>query len=62
MRRWRFAEAIQIIDLSLGEINFEIHPMDRNLMLEECAAMPSGAGSCDMDTGSDTVTVIREIA
>ena len=59
---------IQTIDYSWGEINFEFHPMNRNLMLEECAAMPSGAGSYDMDIEpddievSDTVTVVWEIA
>ena len=59
---------IQTIDYSWGEINFEFHPMNRNLMLEECEAMPSGAGSYDMDIEpddievSDTVTVIWEIA
>ena len=59
---------IQSIDYSWGEINFEFHPMNRNLMLEECEAMPSGAGSYDMDIEpddievSDTVTVIWEIA
>jgi len=59
---------IQSIDYSWGEINFEVHPMNRMLMAEECMEAPvSGAGSYDMDIEpddievSDTVTVLWEI-
>ncbi len=59
---------IQSIDYSWGEINFEVHPMNRMLVAEECMEAPvAGAGSYDMDIEpddievSDTVTVIWEI-
>ena len=59
---------IQSIDYSWGQINFEVQPMNRMLMAEECCApMMDGAGSYDMDIEpddievSDTVTVIWEI-
>ena len=60
---------IQSIDYSWGQINFEVQPMNRMLMVEECCApMVDGAGSYDMDIEpddievSDTVTVLWEIA
>jgi len=61
---------IQSIDYSWGEINFEVQPMSRMVMTEECLAEPTavGAGSYDMDIEpddidvSDTVTVVWEIA
>ena len=59
---------IQSIDYSWGQINFEVQPMNRMLMVEECCApMVDGAGSYDMDIEpddievSDTVTVLWEI-
>ncbi len=59
---------IQSIDYSWGQINFEVHPMDRMIASEECCAdaMECG-GSYDMDIEpddievSDTVTVVWEI-
>ncbi|MBQ4257620.1 MAG: SIMPL domain-containing protein [Clostridia bacterium] len=60
--------SIQSIDYSWGQINFEIQPMNRMLMVEECCEVPvAGGGSYDMDIEpddievSDTVTVIWEI-
>lgn len=61
---------IQSIDYSWGEINFEVQPMSRMVMNEECLVEPMaiGAGSYDMDIEpddidvSDTVTVVWEIA
>ncbi len=59
---------IQSIDYSWDQINFEVQPMNRMLMAEECCApMMDGAGSYDMDIEpdnievSDTVTVLWEI-
>ena len=60
---------IQSIDYSWGEINFEVHPMNRMLMAEDCMDAPMAADteSYDMDIEpddievSDTVTVIWEI-
>ena len=58
---------IQTIDYSWGEIDFEVHPMNRNLLLEECAPTGAGEGCYDMDIEpddmevSDTVTVVWEI-
>jgi len=59
---------IQSIDYSWGQINFEVQPMNRMLMAEECRApVMDGAGSYDMDIEpddievSDTVTVLWEI-
>lgn len=59
---------IQSIDYSWGQINFEVQPMNRMLMVEECCApMVEGAGSYDMDIEpddievSDNVTVIWNI-
>lgn len=58
---------IQTIDYSWGEIDFEVHPMNRNVLLEECAPMGAGEGCYDMDIEpddmevSDTVTVVWEI-
>ena len=59
---------IQSIDYSWGEIDFEVHPMNRALMAEPCMApMDDSADSYDMDIEpddievSDTVTVLWEI-
>ena len=60
---------IQNIGYSWGEINFEVQPINRMLMADECMAAPMtvGAGSYDMDIEpddievSDTVTVLWEI-
>jgi len=59
---------IQSIDYSWGEINFEYHPMNRELLMEDCMCAPSEAGgSYDVNMEpddievSDTVTVIWEI-
>ena len=59
---------IQSIDYSWGQINFEVQPMNRMLMVEECCtSMVEGAGSYDMDIEpddievSDNVTVIWNI-
>lgn len=61
-------KAIQSIDYSWGQINFEVAPMNGMLMAEECMAAPmADAGSYDMDIEpddievSDTVTVVWEI-
>lgn len=61
-------KAIQNIDYSWGQINFEVQPMNRMLMAEECCEAPTAAyGSYDMDIepddieASDTVTVTWEI-
>ena len=56
---------IQSIDYSWGQINFEIQPMSRMLMTEDCAA--KGVDSYDMDIEpddiqvSDAVTILWEI-
>jgi len=58
------------IDYSWGQINFEVQPMNRMLMAEECLAKPMMAegASYDMDIEpddievSDTVTVLWEIS
>lgn len=63
-------KAIQSIDYSWGEIDFECHPMSGMLMADKCLAAPIAAegGSYDMDIEpddievSDTVTVLWEIA
>ena len=59
---------IQSIDYSWGQINFEVHPMNRMLVAEEDLALPMAAtGSYDMDIEpddievSDTVTLLWEI-
>ena len=59
---------IQSIDYSWGEIDFEVHPMNRAIMADACMApMDTGAGSYDMNIEpddievSDTVTVLWEI-
>ena len=62
--------AIQSIDYSWGQINFEVQPMNRMLMADECLAAPMVAegAAYDMDIEpddievSDTVTVLWEIA
>ncbi len=61
-------KSIQNIDYSWGQINFEVQPMNRMLMAEECCEAPTAAyGSYDMDIEpddievSDTVTVVWEI-
>ena len=60
---------IHSIDYSWGQINFEVQPMNRMLMAEECCdSAINEAGSYDMDIEpddievSDTVTVVWEIA
>ena len=59
---------IQAIDYSWGEIDFEVHPINRDLMLDVCMPVSAGAGSYNMDIEpddievSDTVTVVWEIA
>ena len=59
---------LRSIDYSWGQINFEIQPMNRMLMAEDCCAAPSAGPSYDLDIEpddievSDTVTVIWEIA
>ena len=60
---------IQSIDYSWGQINFEVQPMNRMLMAEECCdSAITEVGSYDMDIEpddievSDTVTVVWEIA
>ena len=56
---------IQSIDYSWAQINFEVEPMSRMLMTEDCAA--EGANSYDIDIEpddievSDTVTILWEI-
>ena len=63
-------KTIQSIDYSWGQINFEVQPMNRMLMADECLAAPMTAeeSSYDMDIEpddievSDTVTVLWEIA
>ena len=59
---------IQSIDYSWGEINFEVQPIRKMLMADECCApMMNGSGSYDMDIEpddisiEDTVTVVWEI-
>ena len=58
---------IQSIDYSWGQLDFEIQPMNRMLMAEDCCAAPSAGPSYDLDIEpddievSDTVTVIWEI-
>ena len=60
---------IQSIDYSWGQISFEVQPMNRMLMGDDCLAAPMVAegASYDMDIEpddievSDTVTVIWEI-
>ena len=61
-------KSIQNIDYSWGQINFEVQPMNRMLMAEECCEAPTTAyGSYDMDIEpddievSDTVTIIWDI-
>ena len=61
-------KGIQNIDYSWGQINFEVQPMNRMLMADECCeSSMTGAGSYDMDIEpddievSDTVTVLWEI-
>ena len=59
---------IQSIDYSWGQINFEVHPMNRMLVAEEGLASPMAApGAYDVDIEpddvevSDTVTLLWEI-
>ena len=59
---------VQSIDYSWGQIDFEVRPMNRMLMAEDCCAAPASAPGYDLDIEpddievSDTVTVIWEIA
>ena len=56
---------IQTIDYSWAQISFEVEPMSRMLMTEDCAA--KGVNSYDIDIEpddiqvSDTVTILWEI-
>ncbi len=58
---------IQTIDYSWGQIDFEVHPMNRNMLMDGCAPMASDSASYNMDIEpddievSDTVTVVWEI-
>jgi hypothetical protein len=59
---------IQSIDYSWGEINFEVNPMNRMLMADECCEAEVGCASYAVDIEpddievSDTVTVVWEIS
>ena len=61
--------SIQNIDYSWGQINFEVQPMNRMLMAEDCLMAPMAAESAGYDLDiepddievSDSVTVIWEI-
>ena len=49
-------KAIQNIDYSWGQINFEVQPMNQMLMAEECCEAPAAAyGSYDMDIEPDDI-------
>lgn len=58
---------IQTIDYSWGEIDFEVQPINRNLMMAECLSAPCSPGRYDIDIEpddievSDNVTVVWEI-
>ena len=58
---------IQSIDYSWGQIDFEIHPMSKAPLSEDCLMSEISSNSCDLDIEpddievSDTVTVIWEI-
>ena len=59
---------IQSVDYSCVEINLEYHPMNRDLLMEDCMCAPCEAGgSYDINMEpddievSDAVTVIWEI-
>ena len=58
---------IQSIDYSWGQIDFEVQPMNKMLMAEECCVAPTAGPGYDLDIEpddievSDTVTVIWEI-
>lgn len=58
---------IQTIDYSWGKIDFEVHPMNREMMFADCSQMSDGTGNYDMDiepddiSVSDTVTVVWKI-
>ena len=59
---------VQSIDYSWGQIDFEVRPMNRMLMAEDCCEAPTAGRGYDLDIEpddievSDTVTVIWEIA
>ena len=59
---------VQSIDYSWGQIDFEVRPMNRMLMAEDCCEAPTAGLGYDIDIEpddievSDTVTVIWEIA
>jgi len=59
---------IQSIDYSWGQIEFEVSPMRRNMLMEDRCMMSEAESSYDMDIEpddievSDTVTVVWEIA
>ena len=48
---------IQSIDYSWGEINFEVQPMNRMIVADECMAAPMAAESYDMDIEPDDIEV-----
>ena len=58
---------IQSIDYSWGEINFEVHPMERTMTMTDCLCENAPITSYEMNMEpddievSDTVTVIWEI-
>ena len=56
---------IQSIDYSWAQINFEVEPMSRMLMTEDCAEKSIDSYDIDIDPDdidvSDTVTVLWEI-
>lgn len=58
---------VQSIDYSWGQIDFEVRPMNRMLLMEDTCAAPSPGACYDLDIEpddidvSDTVTVIWEI-
>ena len=59
---------VQSIDYSWGQIDFEVRPMNRMLMAEDCCEAPTAGLGYDINIKpddievSDTVTVIWEIA
>ena len=60
--------SIQSVDYSWGEINMEVRPMSRDIMMCEKSCLPDAGESYDMDMEpddvevTDTVTVVWEIA
>ena len=58
-------KGIQSIDYSWDQINFEVEPMSRMLMAEDCAEKSIGSYDIDIEPDdiqvSDTVTILWEI-